>query len=101
MDLISSISIILGVISVYISIKARAEAQQINHQTEIQLVEIKNILNIIYRISDKMDQNTIRQMNKIVNSISVNQRELIKKEIIHELSPLFYQKPELLKKILK
>lgn len=101
MDFIAVISIFLGALSVYLSIKYQVEARKLNTDTDIKLIEIKNIADTINKTADRMEQNINKQINNAINSILSIQLEKLQKEKIQQFLPILYEHPEMLKKILK
>lgn len=101
MDLITVVSIFLGALSVYLSIKYQMEARKLNIDTDIKLNEIKNIANTINKTSNRMEQNINHQLTTAVNSILSIQLEKLQQEKIQQLLPILHEHPEMLKKILK
>ena len=45
------ISIVLGIISIYISLKAKSDSDKINQETEKKLIEIKNFKKVLTNVS--------------------------------------------------
>lgn len=101
MDLVTIVSIFLGALSVYLSIKYQIEARKLNIDTDIKLNEIKNIANTINKTADRMEENINHQITNAVNSILSIQLEKLQQEKIQQLLPILHKHPEMLKKILK
>lgn len=95
------ISIILGIISIYISIKAKVDSNKINQETEKKLIEIKNLSDNITKTSERIESNIKTQIDRIINSTAPTQDEKMQQQLIGTLLPEMIKNPEMMKKIIE
>lgn len=94
------ISIILGIVSIVISIKARNESNTINQETEKKLIEIKNLSDNITKTSDRIESNLKTQIDRIINSNAPTQDEKMQQQLMSTLLPELLKNPETMQKII-
>lgn len=95
------ISILLGIISIYISLKAKSDSDKINQETEKKLIEIKNLSNNITKTSDRIENNIKTQIDRIINSNAPTQDEKMQQQLISTLLPELIKKPEMMQKLME
>lgn len=93
------ISIILGIVSIVISIKARNESNTINQETEKKLIEIKNLSDNITKTSDRIESNLKTQIDRIINSNAPTQDEKMQQQLMSTLLPELLKNPEMMQKL--
>ena len=93
------ISIILGIVSIVISIKARNESNTINQETEKKLIEIKNLSDNITKTSDRIESNLKTQIDRIINSNAPTQDEKMQQQLMSTLLPELLKNPEMIQKL--
>ena len=94
------VSIILGVISIVVSIKAKNDSDKINQETEKKLIEIKNLSDNITKTSDRIESNIKTQIDRIINSNAPTQDEKMQQQLIGTLLPELIKNPEMMKKLM-
>ena len=96
----ANISIILGVVSIIISLKARNESNKINQETEKKLIEIKNLSDNITKTSDRIESNIKTQIDRIINSNAPTQDEKMQQQLMGTLLPELIKNPEMMQKLM-
>lgn len=94
------ISIVLGFISIFISLKAKDESNKINQDTEKKLLEIKNLSDNINKTSDRIESNIKTQIDRIINSNAPTQDEKMQQQLISALLPELIKNPENIQKLI-
>lgn len=94
------ISIILGCISIFISLKAKDESNKINQDTEKKLLEIKNLSDNISKTSDRIESNIKTQIDRIINSNAPTQNEKMQQQLMGTLLPELIKNPEMMQKLI-
>lgn len=94
------ISIILGAISIFISLKAKDESNKINQDTEKKLIEIKNLSDNITKTSDRIESNIKTQIDRIINSNAPTQDEKMQQQLMGTLLPELIKNPEIMQKLI-
>lgn len=94
------VSIVLGMVSIVISLKAKYESNQINQETEKKLIEIKNLNDNISKTSDRIESNIKTQIDRIINSTAPTQDEKMQQQLLGTLLPELIKNPETFQKIM-
>ena len=94
------ISIILGFISIFISLKAKEESNKINQDTEKKLLEIKNLSDNISKTSDRIESNIKTQIDRIINSNAPTQDEKMQQQLMGTVLPELIKNPEMMQKLI-
>ena len=92
----ASVSIILGIVSIYIAVKFKNESDKINQDTEKKLIEIKNLSDGITKTSDRIEGNIKTQIDRIINSNAPTQDEKMQQQLLNTILPLLIKNPEML-----
>lgn len=93
------VSIILGCVSIFISLKSQNETNKINQDTEKKLIEIKNLSDNITKTSDRIENNIKTQIDRIINSNAPTQDEKMQQQLMGTLLPELIKNPEMLQKL--
>ena len=98
--LMAVVSIILGVVSIVISLKAQKVSNMINQETEKKLIEIKNVNDNITKTADRIEGNLKTQIDRIINSNAPTQDEKIQQQLLGTILPEIIKDPKMLKTLM-
>ena len=99
--IMSVVSILLGIISIIISIKTQSESNKINQDTEKKLIEIKNLSDNINKTSDRIESNIKTQIDRIINSSAPTQDEKLQQQLLTTILPTLIENPDTLSKLVE
>ena len=87
--LMAVVSIVLGIISIIIAIRSQAETNKINKDTEMKLLEIKNLNDNISKTADRIESN------------APTQDEKMQRDLLTTILPAMVSNPEMLSKLIE
>ena len=99
--LMAVVSIVLGIISIIIAIRSQAETNKINKDTEMKLLEIKNLNDNISKTADRIESNIKTQIDRIINSNAPTQDEKMQRDLLTTILPAMVSNPEMLSKLIE